>query len=166
MASTQKRSFRKYIVYFWLVFLIGLVTVTGVLYATSLGWLGPLPPFEDLENPKSSLASEVYSSDGALLGKYYYEENRSNSTYEELSPYLIDALIATEDIRFYEHSGIDTRGLLRVLIRTVILGQDAGGGSTISQQLAKNLFHKRPSTKTERVKQKLIEWIVAVQLEH
>jgi len=163
--SRTKRYNIKYVLIFWSV-VIGFASLfCGILVATSLGWLGPLPTFDELENPKPILASEVYSSDSVLLGKYYYAENRSITHYNELSPNLINALIATEDIRFLEHSGIDTRGLLRVAFKTVILGMNAGGGSTITQQLAKNLFHERPKSKYERVKQKLKEWIIAARLE-
>ncbi len=100
-----------------------------------------MPSFEELENPDNNLAAEVYSSDGELFGKYYFQ-NRSWTEYEEISPHVIDALIATEDIRFHRHSGIDIRGLARVIFKSILMGQNTGGGSTISQQLAKNLYNK------------------------
>jgi len=127
----------------------------------SKGWIGEqLPSFEELENPKSNLASEVISSDQSVLGKYYVE-NRTNIHYYDLSQNIVDALKATEDIRFEDHSGVDPKGLLRAVFRA----GKAGGGSTITQQLAKNLFHEKPDNKHERVIQKLQEWIIAVQLE-
>ncbi|NNF01951.1 MAG: PBP1A family penicillin-binding protein [Bacteroidia bacterium] len=128
------------------------------------GMFGQLPTTEHLENPNSNLASEVYSADKKILGKYYYQ-NRSNVKYKDLSPNLVNALLATEDIRFYRHSGVDIKGLFRVLIRTVILRQGSGGGSTITQQLAKNLFHDKPRSSIGRVKQKFMEWIISTKLE-
>ena len=129
----------------------------------SAGKLGYIPTFEELENPKSNLASEVYSSDDMLLGKYFIE-NRSNTIYNELDSNLINALIATEDIRFYSHSGIDFRALGRALAGA-LMGQNKGGGSTITQQFAKLLFHERPQSKMKRVLQKLNEWVIATKLE-
>ncbi|GAB4252895.1 MAG: transglycosylase domain-containing protein [Vicingaceae bacterium] len=119
-----------------------------------------LPSFEELENPKSNLATEIYSSDGKLLGKYF-KENRVNVRYKDLSPYLVNGLVATEDERFYKHSGIDVRGLTRAVVN---LGR-SGGASTITQQLAKMLFHERATSTIGRIKQKLQEWILAVELE-
>ncbi len=122
-----------------------------------------LPGFEELENPKSNLASVVYSEDGIELGKYFIE-NRTNAYYNELSPYLINALIATEDERFHQHSGVDIRATARV-IKGVVTGDDQGGGSTITQQLAKMLFPRKKLTKLELVKRKFKEWIIATRLE-
>ena len=129
----------------------------------SAGRLGYMPTFEELENPKSNLASEIYSSDGVLLGKYFIE-NRSNSTFSELDTNLVNALVATEDIRFYSHSGIDFRALARAFAGA-LTGQNKGGGSTITQQFAKLLFHERPQSKMKRVLQKLNEWVIATKLE-
>lgn len=133
--------------------------------------LGTLPSFEQLENPSINLAAEVYSEDGVILGTIKVE-NRTWSEYEDISPYVIDALIATEDIRFYRHSGIDPKGLMRVMIKTVLLGQQTGGGSTISQQLAKNLFVKRDLSRDPSIVRsvklvitKFREWYTAVKLE-
>ena len=134
--------------------------------------LGPMPSFEELENPENSLAAEVYSDDGVLLGKYYAEkENLTWTEYNEISPYVIDALIATEDIRFYRHSGIDIRGLGRAVMKTVLLGQNTGGGSTITQQLAK-LLYPRDTARTSAIVKKMKlgitkfkEWQTAVKLE-
>ena len=124
---------------------------------------GNLPGFEELENPQSNLASRVYSSDGVELGKYYIE-NRTNAKYNELSPWLIEALVATEDSRYYEHSGVDARAISRAIYGQLV-GVDGGGASTISQQLAKNLFTRVAKGKTERLWQKFGENIVAVRLE-
>ena len=105
-----------------------------------------MPSLESLENPKSEVASEIYTADGVLLGKYF-RENRTPVEYEELSPNLVNALIATEDARFEEHSGIDLTGLFRVAFKSVLMGQSSsGGGSTLSQQLAKNLFETRSTS--------------------
>ena len=132
----------------------------------SLGWLGFMPSFEELENPKSNQATEVISADGEILG-FIGLENRSNVTYDQLSPHLVNALIATEDVRFYKHSGIDPRSLVRVLFKTLIGRQSSsGGGSTITQQLAKNLFPREHHSKIGTVFSKFKEWVVAVKLEH
>ena len=128
----------------------------------SLGWLGFMPSFEELENPKSNQATEVISADGEILG-FIGIENRSNVTYDELSPNLINALIATEDVRFYRHSGIDSRSLFKTLIGR---HSSSGGGSTITQQLAKNLFPREHKGKIGTVFSKFKEWVVAVKLEH
>ncbi|WP_073092640.1 penicillin-binding protein 1A [Cyclobacterium lianum] len=175
--NTGSSIYQKIIRYMWLVFglgLIGFVIFVLAVSANFLGLFGEMPEFESLENPDSEVASELYSADGILLGKYF-RENRSPVTYNELSPNLINALIATEDVRFEDHSGIDPRGLTRVLVKTLILGQSgAGGGSTLSQQTAKNLFKTRteasqgllsniPVLRMIIIKTK--EWIVAAKLE-
>ena len=120
--------------------------------------------FSDLENPKNKLSTIVYSSDEVILGEYF-EENRSNVHYLDISPVLIDALISTEDIRFKQHSGIDIRSLFRAAYGALSGNSSSGGASTITQQLSKMLFTKQPSSGVERVKQKLKEWIVAIELE-
>lgn len=148
----------------WILFLTPILFLTIIVAGTALGFFGTLPTFEELENPNSSLASEVYSSDVKTLGKYYIQ-NRVNIHYKDLSPNLVNALKATEDIRFEEHSGVDIRGLFRVLIKTVVLHQDAGGGSTITQQLAKNLFPREEMSKLKLGFRKIKEWIIAVKLE-
>lgn len=130
-----------------------------------MGLLGSLPSFTELESPKTSLASEVYAREGVLLGKYY-DEDRINVEFKDLPKHLINALVATEDKRFYDHSGIDVYGLGRVFVKTLVLSNDAaGGGSTITQQLAKNLFHNKPKNKIGRVFQKFKEWVIAIKLE-
>lgn len=155
--QSLKKTKISFAVLLWSVIVLGTLALVFLFYHLSDS---DLPSFEELENPKNALASEVYSSDGVLLGKYY-SENRSNATFEELPDDLVNALIATEDIRFFKHSGIDLRGLLRAIVG----GGKKGGGSTITQQLAKNLFHDKPSSKLERVIQKLKEWIIAARLE-
>ena len=132
----------------------------------SAGWLGFMPSFEQLENPRSNQASEVISADGEILGCIGIE-NRSNITYADLSPNLVNALIATEDARFYKHSGIDARSLGRVFFKTLLGRQSSsGGGSTITQQLAKNLFPREQKGKLGTIYAKFKEWVVAVKLEH
>jgi penicillin-binding protein 1A len=158
-------SFNKYIKYLWMVLLTPPLLLLLLILAATFGMFGTLPTFEELENPKSNLASEVFSSDQVILGKYYFQ-NRSSIRYKELAPTLVQALKATEDVRFEEHAGIDVRGLFRVMVKTLFLrNESSGGGSTITQQLAKNLFHEKPKNKLKRVFQKIQEWIIAAKLE-
>ena len=155
----------------WITF--GAFWLALVLFFTmiSLGWLGFMPSFEELENPRSNQASEVWSEDGVLLG-YIGIENRSNLTYAQITGNgsnmnLIHALLATEDARFYDHAGIDPRSLARVFFKTLVgRHSSSGGGSTITQQLAKNLFPRERKSKLGLVYSKFKEWIVAVKLEH
>lgn len=158
----KKRSIARMIIFFiWGAFFIGILSFFLLFWGISNGMLGRLPSFVELESPKNSLASEVYSADSVLLGKFYIE-NRSNVSYDEISPHLTKALVATEDVRYEEHSGIDLRSLIRAVSK---MGKD-GGASTITQQLAKNLFHGvRTYGTVERLKQKLKEWVIAVRLE-
>ncbi len=150
----------------WMVFAGLWLAIILFFLFLSLGWLGFMPSFEELENPRSLQASEVISDDGQVLG-YIGLENRSNITYDQLSPNLINALIATEDVRFLKHSGIDPRSLGRVLFKTIFGGnRSSGGGSTITQQLAKNLFPREHKSKLGTVFSKFKEWVVAVKLEH
>jgi penicillin-binding protein 1A len=132
----------RYLSILWGLFILPILIVIVLFILISQRKLGYLPTFEDLENPQNNLASEVYTEDNELLGKFYIE-NRTFVEFRDLSPNLINALVATEDIRFNKHSGIDARGLGRVFFRTILGGQKAGGGSTITQQLAKNLFDTR-----------------------
>lgn len=149
---------------FWILYTLGVVAIVLIFAAISAGWFGFMPSFSELENPKTNLASEIYSSDGELLGKYYIE-NRSPCKYEELSESVVNALIATEDARYYRHCGIDFRALGRVFFG-VVTGNHKGGGSTVTQQLAKNLFPRDPdANKLKLVVTKLKEWVVAVKLE-
>ncbi|MCF8331057.1 MAG: penicillin-binding protein [Bacteroidales bacterium] len=158
-----KSTFKRLIRSLWLLFFAGIVVIFLIFFMISKGWLGFMPSFEELENPKSNLASEVYSTDGKVLGKYYYE-NRSRIKYKDLPENIIHALIATEDIRFYKHSGIDLKGTLAGVLST-IRGKQRGA-STITQQLAKNLFPRDRDLSTfEIIMTKLKEWVVAVRLE-
>lgn len=146
---------------FWKVFLYCLGGVFLVFLLASWGILGSMPSFEDLENPESNLATEIISADGETIGKFY-NENRTSVKYEDLPKHLVDALVATEDERFYEHSGIDGRGTLRA----VTSFGTSGGASTLTQQLAKQLFHKEGSKFLPfRIIQKVKEWIIAIRLE-
>lgn len=162
--TKPKGTKSKWIKRFWIFYFSGFLFVVLLFIAISLGLLGFMPTFSDLENPKTNLATEVYSADGELLGKYYLE-NRSPCKFEELDSSLIQALIATEDARFFKHSGVDGRALVRVFFG-VVTGIHQGGGSTISQQLAKNLFPRDPdASKFKMVITKLKEWVVASKLE-
>ncbi len=170
-AETKKKGKlsvgKKILIALWALFFVGIFSVYKVFDMIAEGKLGFLPPVEELLNPKSSFATEVYSCDMKVLGRYFKSgENRTYTPYSEISPYMTDALISTEDARFYEHSGIDGDALLRVAVKTLLLGQNKGGGSTVSQQLAKLQFTKeRAKSKIERTKQKLSEWVIAVKLE-
>ncbi|MEG1762137.1 MAG: transglycosylase domain-containing protein [Bacteroidales bacterium] len=156
---------RFYIKRIWLIFGGLCAFVCLIFLFISLGWFGFMPSFHDLENPESYLASEVISSDQQILGTYYVQ-NRTNAEYADLSPNLIKALIATEDIRFYQHSGIDIWSLGRVFGKTIIgRNKSAGGGSTITQQLAKNLFPRKNQWKITLAFRKLKEWVIAIKLE-
>ncbi|MGB1219134.1 MAG: penicillin-binding protein 1A, partial [Flavobacteriales bacterium] len=139
------------------------IIILGLLFA-SWGWFGPLPDIEDIEHPENNFATEVISADGNVLGKYYHE-NRTPVSYNELSPHLVNALIATEDKRYYEHSGVDGYGLGRAVVKKM-MGKNAGGASTITQQLAKMLFTKTASKSAlTRITQKFQEWLIAAKLE-
>ena len=163
--TDQRSSFLKYLIIFWSIFGFIIVGIIILFALIAHGKLGYMPTFEDLENPKTSLASEVISSDGNLLGKYY-NENRTYVDYDELTPVLVEALVATEDIRYYDHSGIDLRGLGRVFKGIITGNSGAGGGSTISQQLAKLLFpREKMGTPIRLVIRKFREWVIAVKLE-
>ncbi len=155
-------NFSKYIRWFWILFLSGVLFVALLFLLASWGAFGEMPDHTVLENPKTNLATEIISSDGKTLGKFYLNDNRTPVDYNELPQDLVNALIATEDTRFHNHSGIDARGTLRAIFK---LG-GGGGASTISQQLAKQLFHGEGSKNiVERSLQKLKEWIIAIRLE-
>lgn len=159
----QKKLFN-YIFKLWFLWAALMMIIFLLFYGIANEWYGPMPTFEELENPKSNLASEVYSSDGILLGTYFIE-NRSNISYREISPNLINAVLSIEDIRFEEHSGIDEKALLRVFYG-VVTGNSKGGGSTLTQQLAKNLFPRGERlSKPQLVLRKFKEWITALKLE-
>ena len=160
---------RKFFVRFlWAVLVAGVVTTAVAFYGIREGWIGYMPPIEDLQNPISKYATQVYSADGKIMGTWNYNnENRVLIDYTQLPPALVQALVATEDVRFYEHAGIDFFALGRAIVKRGMMGQkSAGGGSTITQQLAKQLFTERPAhTTLERLLQKPIEWVIAVELE-
>ena len=158
----KNRTYRRDVKLFWIVFSIGVFSFISIFLIAGLGLLGKMPEFRQLENPKTNLATQVYSSDNKVIGKFYYNDNRTPLYYEEIPKNLIDALIATEDERFYSHSGIDLRSTLRAV---VYLGEK-GGASTVSQQLARQLFTGVRSRNTlDAVIQKIKEWVIAVQLE-
>lgn len=146
---------------FWGIIGIGLAAIIIVFWMITKGWLGYLPPLDELQNPKNKYATEVISADMQLLGRYYRNENRVSVEYTDISPNIINALIATEDIRFYNHTGVDLKSLFRAILK---LGK-AGGGSTLTQQLAKQLWSPRANNIFERALQKPIEWVIATKLE-
>lgn len=153
-------DFSKYIRWFWILFVSGILVFILLFLLASWGALGEMPDHTRLENPETNLATEIISSDGKTLGKFYFNDNRTPVAYEDLPEHLVNALIATEDIRYYKHSGIDSRGTLRALLG------GGGGASTITQQLAKQLFTKQVSkNKFERAFQKVKEWVIAIRLE-
>jgi penicillin-binding protein 1A len=157
----EEQIFKKYTKRIWKLFFAGFIVIVLLFILASVGAFGKLPTFEELENPENNLATEVISIDGKTLGKYY-RENRTPVKYKELSVHLVNALIATEDERFYEHSGIDFRGTARAALK---FGRE-GGASTITQQLAKMLFTKRASGNiVKRVIQKIKEWVISIRLE-
>ena len=152
---------KKALIGLWSIFILGIVSIILLFWMISKGWLGYLPPLEELQNPRNKYATEVISSDMQLLGRYYRQENRVSVNYEDISPNMINALIATEDARYYSHTGIDFKSLLRAIAK---MGK-AGGGSTITQQLAKQLWSPRANNIFERALQKPIEWVIATKLE-
>lgn len=152
---------KKILIWFWSIFALGLASIILIFWLITKGALGYLPPLDELQNPKNKFATEVISSDMQLLGRYYRQENRVGVSYEDISPNMINALIATEDARYYNHTGIDFKSLLRAIIK---MGK-AGGGSTITQQLAKQLWSPRANNIFERALQKPIEWVIATKLE-
>jgi len=162
-SQKTKSGFRKFIIIFWTVFVTLIFSLVLLFVLISEGKLGYMPSFEELENPKSNLASEVFSADDKLLGKYFFE-NRTDVNYRNLDTNLVNALISTEDIRFYNHSGIDFKALGRAVVGAAS-GQNRGGGSTITQQFAKLLFHRRGGSKVKIIIQKLKEWVIAAKLE-
>lgn len=158
---------RKFIFFLWTMLAVFVLAATGGFIAIWNGWIGYLPELEDLQNPINRYATQVYSSDGKVLGTWHLnKENRVVVPYEKISPYVVNALVATEDERFYEHSGIDFWALGRAIVKRGILGQtEAGGGSTITQQLAKQLYSEKAHSTLERLMQKPIEWVIAIKLE-
>jgi penicillin-binding protein 1A len=166
MAKSRKKKqtspFKPFIKAFWILFAAGVLSVALVFLLAAWGVFGEMPTFERLENPQTNLATEIISSDGKTLGKFFLDDNRTDVPYSDLPQNLVQALIATEDARYYDHSGIDARGTLRAVI---FLGQ-RGGASTISQQLARQLFvGVRSKNVVEAVLQKVKEWVIATRLE-
>ena len=156
-----KKWYKPFLLWFWGLFFGGILIIFLVMWLITRGALGYLPPLEELQNPKNTFASEIFSSDMQSLGRYYRYENRVGVEYTDLSQDLIDALIATEDVRFYEHTGVDFKSMFRAILK---LGR-AGGGSTLTQQLAKQLWSPRANNILERAMQKPIEWVIATKLE-
>ncbi len=158
---------KRFIHILWALLAGGIVSAIVGFFAIWFGWIGYMPDIEDLQNPINRFATQVYSSDGKVIGTWNLnKENRIVIPYKKMSPYLVQALVATEDERFYEHSGIDFRALGRAIIKRGILGQaNAGGGSTITQQLAKQLYSSTAQSAAQRMLQKPIEWVIAIKLE-
>ena len=158
---------KRFIHILWALLAGGFVSAIVGFFAIWFGWIGYMPDIEDLQNPINRFATQVYSSDGKVIGTWNLnKENRIVIPYKKMSPYLVQALVATEDERFYEHSGIDFRALGRAIIKRGILGQtNAGGGSTITQQLAKQLYSSIAQSAAQRMFQKPIEWVIAIKLE-
>ncbi len=154
---------KKFFLALWAGFFIGILTVVALFWLIAIGKMGYMPSFEELENPNSSLSTEVISTDKQVIGKFYLQ-NRSNIAYENINANLKNALLATEDIRFFDHTGVDLRALLRVL-KGLVGREGGGGGSTVTQQLAKNLFPRERLSKLQLIFRKLKEWIIAVKLE-
>ncbi len=165
--NKSSNNYGVFLIIFWALFALLVATVFGVFFLIKSGAIGYLPPIEDLKNPKNKNATEVYSADMKLLGNYFYgKENRIDVNYSEISPYMINALIATEDARYLSHSGIDGRALVRSVVKRGIFQQkSAGGGSTITQQLAKQLYSRPTQNFFQRLLQKPNEWVIAVELE-
>lgn len=159
--ATKASDFGRYVRWFWIGFLGILTSIALIFLLASLGLLGEMPDYTVLENPKTNLATEILSADGKTLGKYYFDDNRTPVDYNELPTHLIDALIATEDARYYKHAGIDAIGTMRAV---VYMGSK-GGASTISQQLARQLFIGVRSKKFDKYTQKIKEWVIATRLE-
>ncbi len=159
-SNKKKSNYNHFIKWFWILFASGLLLCISIFLLAGLGAFGKMPEFDDLENPKNDLATEIIASDGKIIGTFF-RENRTPVDFEQLPDHLVKALVATEDERYYEHSGIDARGTIRALS---YMGR-RGGASTITQQLSKMLFSERPKNIVERIKQKFKEWVIASRLE-
>ena len=165
---SARRSRNRFIIgWIWKIFAIGFAAMLVFFLLIYNGWIGYMPPVEELKNPNDKFATVLYTADGEEMGRYYRNSgNRVYADYNEISQHVIDALIATEDARFEDHSGIDMRAFMRVLVKTLIMRQkNAGGGSTITQQLAKQLYSPATHGIIDRALQKPIEWMIAVKLE-
>lgn len=166
--SVPKNNFRrKFSIWFWSLFGIGIISIAVIFFFIVIGWIGYLPPIDELQNPINKYATEIYSSDLQLLGRFSKSrENRVKVDYNQISDNVINALIATEDVRYLDHSGIDGRALLRAaVLRGIFQRKSSGGGSTLTQQLAKQLYSPDAENFIERALQKPIEWVISVKLE-
>ena len=163
----KKQSVAKGVALIWICVFVVLISCVGLVYSISQGWLGEIPEIEELQNPINKYASRVYSDDGVLIGTWSYaSQNRVMVPYDSIPQNLVNALVATEDERFFEHSGIDFKALGRAIVKTLIMGdRSAGGGSTLTQQLAKQLYTDVAHDLKGRIMQKPIEWYIAVELE-
>ena len=157
---------KKIFILVWSIFFSAIALVCLAFVGVVKGWIGYMPNIEELQNPINRYASQIFTADGKLIGTWSRSENRIFTDYEYISPYVFDALVATEDERFFEHAGIDVKALLRAIVKRGVLQQaSAGGGSTITQQLAKQLYSEKAGSTFERLLQKPIEWVIAVELE-
>ena len=158
---------KKLFIFLWLCYVLGVAVIGVIFYGIFTGAIGYMPNIQQLENPVNKFATQVFSADGKQLGTWSYSSaNRVFADYGELPPALVQALIATEDVRFYEHNGIDFMALMRAIVKRGVLQQkSAGGGSTITQQLAKQLYSEKAASTKERLLQKPIEWVIALKLE-
>ena len=158
---------KKFFLFLWTCFILVVLAIGVVFYNIFTGAIGYMPNLQQLQNPVNKFATQVFSADGKQLGTWSYSSaNRVFADYGELPPALVQALIATEDVRFYEHNGIDFQALMRAVVKRGVLGQkSAGGGSTITQQLAKQLYSAKAASTQERLLQKPIEWVIALKLE-
>ena len=157
---------KKIFILVWGTFFSAIALVCLAFVGVVKGWIGYMPNIEELQNPINRYASQIFTADGKLIGTWSRSENRIFTDYEYISPYVFDALVATEDERFYEHAGIDVKALLRAIVKRGVFQQaSAGGGSTITQQLAKQLYSEKAGSTFERLLQKPIEWVIAVELE-
>lgn len=157
---------KKFVKILWISYTSIILFVILIVFCVEQGWIGYMPPIAELQNPINKYASQVISADGRLMGTWSRSENRIFVGYDSISPHMFDALVSTEDERFYEHSGIDSRAVMRAVVKRGILGhKEAGGGSTITQQLAKQLYSSSAETTMQRLVQKPVEWIIAVELE-
>ncbi|MBO5586902.1 MAG: transglycosylase domain-containing protein, partial [Prevotella sp.] len=155
---------RKFVLFLWKMIAAGVLLVLVLFTLIWNGWIGYMPDMEDLQNPIDRYATQIYSADGKVIGTWNQDrENRVHVSFDKISPYVVQALVATEDVRYYEHSGIDFIALSRAIVKRGLMGQQsAGGGSTITQQLAKQLYSGKAHSTFERLLQKPIEWVIAI----
>ena len=157
---------RKFVKILWITYTLVVLLTVAFVVSVERGWIGYMPPIAELQSPISKFATQIISADGRLMGTWSRNENRVFVGYDSINPHVFDALVSTEDVRFFEHSGIDTRALMRAVVKRGIMGhREAGGGSTITQQLAKQLYSETAETTLQRLMQKPIEWVIAVELE-